>query len=536
MSSNSDRKDPGPRLPQMHLTLRSAALILAVLVGLGIVFLGVAILLLAENERNRQSSAIQGLLNTVERTAEIAVFLQDSQLATEVVAGLEQNSSVRAVTLRDDRGRVIASSAPTSGGQVEPTGTVLRPIHSPFTPGDTIGSVEVVPDLVHLEQLVINRIRPAISFFLVFLGVTGGTLLLVLYRQITRPIQAISQRLHRIDVASGEHITVPRHHENNEIGTLVRDVNRMIDRMAALVTSERELRLQQEREEARFRAIFDNAGSPIFLAGPDGTLKSFNLAFSRTLAAEWTAEASGQSGSLYSLLGDSGGAMRELIETVVSSGRTQSAELEVDLPAGKRWYQVLVNPVSEDEIQGIANDITGHKLAQKDAEKEALTDSLTGIGNRLAFDRRLTAMFESGRRRTDSHIALMMLDLDHFKELNDSHGHQTGDQALIQVAERLQRLLRSSDCLARLGGDEFAIILDGHADDLALEAIADKIIASLNHPLRLPDGARGKVGVSIGIAVHQRDEEDAAALIKRADTAMYEAKAAGRNTWRRATA
>ncbi|MDO8862823.1 diguanylate cyclase [Haliea sp. E1-2-M8] len=535
MNNNNEKKARAPGVPQMRLTLRSAALILAVLVGLGLVFLCVGILLLAENERDRQSSAIQGLINTVERTAEVAMFLQDSQLAAEVVAGLEQNSSVLAVIMRDDQGQVIAGSAPAVPGQVKAAGAVLRAINSPFTPEETIGSVELTPDLGQLELQVINRIRPAILFFLIFLVVTGATLLVVLYRQVTRPIQTISRRLHRVDVTGGEHIAIPRHHESNEIGTLVGDVNRIIDRMVALVATERDLRLQREREEARFRAIFDNAGSPIFLAHPNGALKSFNLAFARTLALDSTAEASGQFGSLYRLLGDSGEAMRELVDAVISSGRTQSAELEVDLPTGKRWYQVLVNPVSDDEVQGIANDITEHKLAQEDAEKNATTDSLTGIGNRLAFDRRLAAMFESGRRRTDSDIALMMLDLDHFKELNDTHGHQAGDQALIQVAERLQRLLRSSDCLARLGGDEFAIILDGSTDDRALEAIADKIIASLNHPLRLADGARGKVGVSIGIAVHNRDEEEAAALVKRADAAMYEAKAAGRNTWRRAT-
>ncbi|MFO7552418.1 MAG: diguanylate cyclase [Haliea sp.] len=534
MNNNNEGSNRPRRVPQMRLTLRSAALILAVLFGLGLVFLAIGILLLADNERGRQSSSIQGLISTVERTAEIAVFLQDSELATEVVAGLEQNSSVRAVTIRDDQGQVIASSVPGNRAQTAPARTVLRPISSPFTPGQTIGSIELAPDREQLERQVILRIRPAILFFLIFLAVTGATLLVVLYRQITRPIQTISRRLHRIDVASGEHIGIPISHENNEIGTMVSDVNRIIDRMAALVTTERNLRLQRELEEARFRAIFDNAGSPIFLADPNGVLKSFNLAFSRTLAADASAAAGGQHGSLYSLLGDSGATMRELIEESVSSGRRQSAELEVDLPTGKRWYQVVVNPVSDDEVQGIANDITEHKVAQKDAEEQATTDSLTGIGNRLGFDRHLASVFESCRRRTDHQVALMMLDLDHFKELNDSHGHQAGDQALAKVAERLQHVLRSGDYLARLGGDEFAIILDGPVDDQALEVIADKIIASLNQPLQLPDGARGHVGVSIGIAVHNREEEETALLAKRADAAMYAAKAAGRNTWRRA--
>ncbi|MFU8765336.1 MAG: diguanylate cyclase domain-containing protein [Haliea sp.] len=458
----------------MRLSLRSAALILAVLLGLGLVFLSAAALLLAENERNRQSSALQGLISTVERTLEIAVFLQDTQLAAEVVAGLEQNSSVHSVTIRDDENRVIASSAAADQGVMGSTELVLRQIHSPFTPGESIGSVALTPDLEQLEQEIILRIRPAILFFLVFLAVTGATLLLVLYRQITRPIQTISRRLHNVDVASGEHIEIPRSHESNEIGELVTDVNRIIDHMVDLVAAERHLRLEREREEARFRAIFDNAGSPIFLTDRNGLLKSCNLAFTRALMAQPAAEAGGHLGSLYSLLGESGPAMRELLETVASSGRTLSAELEVTLPGGRRWYQVVVNPVGEDEFQGIANDITDHKVAQQDAEQQATTDSLTGIGNRLGFNRQLASAFESSRRRTDNHIVLMILDLDHFKELNDTHGHQAGDAALAQVAERLQRLLRSGDYLARVGGDEFAIILEGSIDDQALE-IRDQI-------------------------------------------------------------
>ncbi len=516
----------------MRLAFRSTSLILAAFFGLGLVFVGVAKVLLAENERSRQTGAIHDLISTVGRTAEIAIISQDRQLATAVVAGLEQNSGVWAVTIRDQHGQIVARSTPRNQGRVGSAEPVVLPIPSPSTPSKLIGSVELIPDLQQLEQQFIIRSRPAIVFFLVFLGVAGCTLLLVLYRQITRPLRAISRRLHGLDVASGEHIEIPRSHENNEIGVLVGDVNRIIDNMVNLIITERDLRLQREREETRFRAIFDNAGSPIFLADRDGVLKSFNLAFSRTLGSDATAETGGPFVSLYSLLRDSAGALRKLIDSVASSGRTQSIDLEVDLPTGKRWYQVVVNLVTEDEVQGIANDITEHKLAHKDAEEQATTDSLTGIGNRLAFDRRLATVFEAGRRHTDSHIVLMMLDLDHFKELNDTHGHQAGDQALIQVARRLQGLLRSGDCLARLGGDELAIVLDDTSDFQALEVIAGKIIASLNRPLRLADGTLVQVGVSIGIAVHSRQEEEVRDLVKRADAAMYAAKAAGRNTWR----
>jgi diguanylate cyclase (GGDEF)-like protein len=167
--------------------------------------------------------------------------------------------------------------------------------------------------------------------------------------------------------------------------------------------------------------------------------------------------------------------------------------------------------------------------ARADAHHRALHDPLTGLANRAGFQERLSqAVSALGRGR--SPIALLALDLDRFKQVNDTLGHESGDQLLQQVAARLQPLVRETDTIARLGGDEFAIIQTDIASSKDAEALSDRIIAKVSEPYSLM-GAQARIGVSIGVAVG-RDLQDGADLPARADFALYEAKDAGRNCYR----
>jgi diguanylate cyclase (GGDEF)-like protein len=169
------------------------------------------------------------------------------------------------------------------------------------------------------------------------------------------------------------------------------------------------------------------------------------------------------------------------------------------------------------------------ELARADAHHRALHDPLTGLANRAGFQERLTqAVAALGRGQ--SPIALLALDLDKFKQVNDTLGHESGDQLLQQVAQRLQPLVRETDTIARLGGDEFAILQSDIKSNRDCEALADRIIAKVSEPYSLM-GAQAKIGVSIGIAVG-RETRDGTDLTARADYALYEAKDAGRNCYR----
>jgi diguanylate cyclase (GGDEF)-like protein len=156
----------------------------------------------------------------------------------------------------------------------------------------------------------------------------------------------------------------------------------------------------------------------------------------------------------------------------------------------------------------------------------ASTDSLTGLANRSAFADRLRAALVTQERRADT-LAVLFIDLDDFKDVNDGLGHAAGDELLRVTAQRLAHTVRPGDLVARLGGDEFAILLDGIADDSASFAVAERVVAALREPAVIGDG-RVQVGASVGMAM-RRDGSTADALMRDADVAMYAAKAKGKS-------
>jgi len=157
-------------------------------------------------------------------------------------------------------------------------------------------------------------------------------------------------------------------------------------------------------------------------------------------------------------------------------------------------------------------------------------DSVTGLPNRNLLHDRIAQALLQAQRATES-VAIMFLDLDRFKNINDTLGHQVGDALLRQVAVRLSMTLRTSDTLARLGGDEFVLVLPGIASPKSVEGVAEKLISVLQAPLTVEEHAL-HITTSVGICIYPQDGLDTESLLRNADTAMYQAKAAGRNTFR----
>lgn len=176
---------------------------------------------------------------------------------------------------------------------------------------------------------------------------------------------------------------------------------------------------------------------------------------------------------------------------------------------------------------GVAHDITEQKAAEAAVWKQANLDALTHLPNRrLLRDRWEQAV--NSHRRSGNTLALLLLDLDHFKAVNDTLGHAAGDALLVEASERIQACLRSTDTLARLGGDEFAIILTDLVDRKTAGQLAHKVVACLCQPFVL-SGQQVCVSGSIGISSYPQDGNTLDDLMKRSDQAMYQAKAKGRN-------
>jgi diguanylate cyclase (GGDEF)-like protein len=175
----------------------------------------------------------------------------------------------------------------------------------------------------------------------------------------------------------------------------------------------------------------------------------------------------------------------------------------------------------------VTTDITEHKLAEERMQSVAHHDSLTGLPNRLLFNDRLDQAIRLAKR-SSRQFALLYLDLDRFKPVNDALGHAAGDELLQGVATRIRQQVRESDTVARVGGDEFTVILLEIARREEAETVARKIIAALAVPFQLGSRQQSvEIGSSIGIAVYPADARDADAMVKAADAAMYSAKQAG---------
>lgn len=228
-----------------------------------------------------------------------------------------------------------------------------------------------------------------------------------------------------------------------------------------------------------------------------------------------------------------------LINTLVKNGPLKDADVTCLTKAGRRFPAHFSGSAMHNEegaLEGIIcviNDITELKNAEHSLRKMAHYDALTGVANRNLFFEKLENSIREAQR--NEHIfGLLYLDLDNFKPINDSMGHDVGDLVLKTVASRLQEVVRIGDTVARMGGDEFTVILNALHSAADADVLARKIRDTISTPIVI-GGASHTLGVSIGISLFPDDGADTEVLVNKADCAMYQAKTAGRNTVRHFT-
>ena len=195
-----------------------------------------------------------------------------------------------------------------------------------------------------------------------------------------------------------------------------------------------------------------------------------------------------------------------------------AVEFEASIDGTNKWIGVNAYP-SSDGLSLFFRDISESRRVREEIAYLAHHDPLTGLVNRILFRERLTAAVESGAQ-----VATLLLDLDHFKEINDAFGHPAGDSLLIAIAERLRLCLRQNDTIARLGGDEFAVILVDHAGTVDVARLARRIVAAASAPHEIASGQSLRVGASLGIALSNGGQDDPDRIFKNADIALYAAK------------
>ncbi len=218
-------------------------------------------------------------------------------------------------------------------------------------------------------------------------------------------------------------------------------------------------------------------------------------------------------------------------DALLATGQLQTYEYQLDVPGGRRTYEARLNKLSsvDNDLIVVIRDVTERRRVEEEIRYRANYDQLTGLPNRELLVERLTQAIRQARRKSQRH-ALLFVDLDHFKQVNDTLGHALGDQLLQAASERLRHCVRQIDTVARLGGDEFVVLLRSIEKPRDAALVASKIIDLLADPFEL-DGHETHIGASIGITIHPEDGEDVLTLFRNADLAMYRAKDAGRNTF-----
>jgi diguanylate cyclase (GGDEF)-like protein/PAS domain S-box-containing protein len=281
--------------------------------------------------------------------------------------------------------------------------------------------------------------------------------------------------------------------------------------------------------ESRYRRLFETANDGILLFdAATATITAANPAFT-ALAGIEAADLPGRKlGDLpaFTTVARAGMAVAE----VRKAGQLTLGDWSLETAEGAAIDVEVIGSLYCDRGQQIVQlnmrDVRERKQAEARIRFLAHHDALTGLPNRTLLADRL-AVAIAHARRNEGKVGVLMLDLDHFKTINDSLGHHVGDELLEAVALRLRSCLRQCDTAARLGGDEFVIALSDIGNVENAEVVAAKVIAAIREPFQI-DGRHLHVGTSIGISLFPGDGEDAAALLQAADTAMYSAKADGR--------
>jgi diguanylate cyclase (GGDEF)-like protein/PAS domain S-box-containing protein len=283
--------------------------------------------------------------------------------------------------------------------------------------------------------------------------------------------------------------------------------------------------------EARLRALLSSLDDLVFELDEDGVYLAI-WTTNETLLVAPPSELLGR--TVREALGDEvGRRVTRATGRVLETGRPELLEYSLDVPAGARWFQGRLAPIvdsASSTVCLVVRDVTDQKVAEaarEDAEKRlqhlAMYDALTDLPNRVFFRDRLDHALKRTRRRHEE-LVLLVLDLDQFKDINDTFGHAAGDEVLREVARRLVVATRDGDSIARLGGDEFAILCPSATEEDGLK-VAGRVTDGLKEPMVIGDRTIN-VDISAGLAVFPRDGADAETLLQRADVAMYVAKRA----------
>lgn len=358
-------------------------------------------------------------------------------------------------------------------------------------------------ELARTQEIIVLG---SLAAFLIALGLGSA-----LARRMVRPIVSLKNAANALQQGKfNTRVSIP---SNDEVGSLATSFNAMGDALG------------------KAAAVFENTSEGVVIADRNVNIVAVNKAF-ETITGYTSEEVLNKNPRVIKSNRHQPAFYDELWSTLLDKGiwrgeiwnRRKNGEV---FPVWQSIRVIYDDNGAVNHFVSVFSDITTIKQSQHDLDHLAYHDPLTDLPNRLLFEDRLSHALKRAERE-EHQVALLVLDLDRFKNINDSLGHPVGDNLLIETARRLNRLVREEDTVGRLGGDEFVIIIERLNKTADVATLAQKLIDSFNEPHSV-DEHQLLVTLSIGISIYPRDGDDVATLVKNADTALYRAKEEGRN-------
>lgn len=478
---------------------------------------------------------VQQLAETVQKTAAISAYIGDFELGNEIVNGLLSNDLVKGVSLSGQSDMLI-----TLGQNVSQSEPILLKLMNPFVQEDQVGTLSIFPDDKYIQQQARNASEKAAILMLIHSTIIAFFVSIVVHRRLTRPIQSLTDDFAKIDPSLPEtmqKITI-RGGARDEISRLVVGINSLMRELQLTINNERELRKKTQELESEFRLIFEQASAGICLLDAQNMISTYNPAFESYFTAS---DAKTLSSLHFPTLLNDVDKLQELLHEIRSKDGIGQITLDIEFRLGNqtKWMHCLFAKLTEQRtgnrstqeglIEVILHDVTERAEREFQTRFEADHDPLTHLLNRRSGEKKLhKALFDSIKKQHK--LVLMMIDLDKFKPVNDTFGHEAGDKVLVEIARRIKtRFYLNTDICIRWGGDEFVIARRiEHFNIGSSQTQAENMLQDIIKPIQLSEFENCEIGASIGIVVGPDNGKVLHELMVNADNTMYKVKERGR--------
>ena len=534
-----------------RLSVRQARIAVGLTLLIGLLFSGIQIVWDLREEQHKIDRTVNQVLATLRESATQAAYGLDETLASRVISGIFEYDPVYEAELRDNFDNVLArqTKQPTNSNSVLLTEVMFGENQTYeialFTddPNGLVGHLKVKIDTDLIADGFLNRASRILLSGILRNLLLGLVLVVFFYTTLTKPLLGIAAQLRKIDPERPDSsiIDLPPHHVHNELGMIVQTTRDLIERVSSTLDRLLETKLQVRERESRLSAIVQNVADGILTITPTGRIVEYNAATKEILGLMRDETPQGRTlheflmpraiplleHSLEELLARTRGG--ETVEKRLTLPVLRADHKEIDVSIALRLIPDSATPL----MTAVLNDITMRKRYEEQLVYMANHDTLTNLPNRSLLEHSLSEALQVHKDNAASRsgaTAILFIDLDRFKVINDSLGHDFGDLLLKAVGQRLQKVIRRQEVVGRLGGDEFLIIIPDLKETQDAAILAQAVLDALAPSFDIK-GRVLFVTPSIGIALYPSDGEDFPTLMRNADTAMYSAKSSGGGTY-----